>query len=132
MQVITGKGASVGYGMGAPGQVRHLRVKRISKDTNGEDVWMMMMLMMTEQNRFTIKELKCTSHSEAQFISFKLAVHPSEISTNCLMKICGQTVSLCELTGQKCRIQIVLFLIFFFFFVFHCASCALYCTVLQE
>ena len=56
-QVITGKGASTGNVMGAPEPVRHLFVKRISKDTNGEDVFTMM-----EQNGFTVKELKYTSH----------------------------------------------------------------------
>ena len=59
-QVITGKGASTGNVMGAPEPVRHLFVKRISKDTNDEDVFMMM-----EQNGFTVKELECISHPEA-------------------------------------------------------------------
>ena len=74
-QVITGKGASTGNVMGAPEPVRHLFVKRISKDTNDEDVFTMM-----EQNGFTVKELKCISHPQAQFKSYKLAVPRSEFN----------------------------------------------------
>ena len=73
-QVITGKGASTGNVMGAPEPVRHLFVKRISKDTNDEDVFTMM-----EQNGFTVKELKCISHPQAQFKSYKLAVPRVEL-----------------------------------------------------
>ena len=74
-QVITGKGSSTGNVMGAPEPVRHLFVKRISKDTNDEDVFTMM-----EQNGFTVKELKCISHPQAQFKSYKLAVPRSEFN----------------------------------------------------
>ena len=74
-KVITGKGASTGNVMGAPEPVRHLFVKRISKDTNDEDVFTMM-----EQNGFTVKELKCISHPQAQFKSYKLAVPRSEFN----------------------------------------------------
>ena len=63
-QVITGKGASTGNIMGAPEPVRNFFVKRISKDTNDEDVFTMM-----EQNGFTVKELKCISHPQEQFKS---------------------------------------------------------------
>ena len=54
-QLITGKGYSTGNAMGAPEPVRHLFLKRISNDTNDEDVFTMM-----EQNGFTVKELKYT------------------------------------------------------------------------
>ena len=74
-QVITGKGASTGNVMGTPEPVRHLFVKRISNDTNDEDVFTMM-----EQNGFTVKELKCISHPQAQFKSYKLAVPRSEFN----------------------------------------------------
>ena len=52
--------------------VRHLFVKRISKDTNDEEVFTMM-----EQNGFTVKELKCISLAQAQFKSYKLLVQNS-------------------------------------------------------
>ena len=50
-------------------------MKRISKDTNDEAVFTMM-----EQNGFTVKELKCISHPQAQFKSYKLAVPCSEFN----------------------------------------------------
>ena len=60
---------------GPPEPVRHVLVKRISKNTKYEDVF-----TMIEQNGFTIKELKCVSHPKAQFKSYKLAVPLSEFN----------------------------------------------------
>ena len=48
-QVITWKGVSVGNARGAPEPVRHLFVKRISKDTNDENV-----STMIERNGLTV------------------------------------------------------------------------------
>ena len=63
-QAITGKGGSTGNVMGTPEPVRHLFVKRISKDTNDEDVFTMM-----EQNGFFFKtyRAKSSDHWERRF-----------------------------------------------------------------
>ena len=45
------------------------------KDTNDEDVFTMM-----EQNGFTVKELKCISHPQAQFKLYKLPAPCSEFN----------------------------------------------------
>ena len=60
---------------GPPEPVRHVFVKRISKDTKDLEL-----LTMIEQNGFTIKELKRVAHAEAQFKSYKLAVPCSEFN----------------------------------------------------
>ena len=60
---------------GPPEPVRHVFVKRISKDTKD-----LQLLTMIEQNGFTIKELKRVSHPEAQFKSYILAVPCSEFN----------------------------------------------------
>ena len=112
-QVITGKGASTGNVMAAPEPVRHLFVKRISKDTNDEDVFMML-----KQNGFTVKELKCRSHPEAPFKLYKLAVPRSEFNklfNENLWPKCAYS----ELPGLKNQDQSS----FSFRFSFYSASC---------
>ena len=73
--MITGKRTSGINVMGAPEPVRHLFVKRISKDIKDEDVF-----TMIEQNGSTSKEFKFVPHTVTLFKSYKLAVPRSEFN----------------------------------------------------
>ena len=94
-QVITGKGTSVGNVICALEPVRHLFVKRISKDTNDEIVFTMRNRMCLQLNNVN------AYHTHKHSLNRTNLLYLVQNSTSYLMKICGRKVSLSKPTGLK-------------------------------
>ena len=75
-QIIKGKSDARCGVKGAPEPSRHVFIYRVDKDTTEDDI---KNLLTENENPFTIRELKCLSHEDAMYKSFKLSVPKSHL-----------------------------------------------------